>query len=307
MVSGPSDKLVCTSCAINRSDFKTLLRWGRMRSGPWVVALLVPAVAACGRLHFDDLESPADAVIEDAAIDAAIDATAYRASAVSFVRGEGDYLWTGFLANTVNSNKGTYSIWLRFRGGDGQTQLLSVAQVVAIGGVLRESSNRFRFLMQNCAGIPLLDMQSTNAYTAASGWVHVLASWDLANDKADLYVDDVEDRAASPGILDGNICYASVKWGIGGLVNGQLEADVAELYAALGTYIDLSQTANRRKFITEQKRPADLGPGCTTPTGAAPTGCFVGDTAAWFTNKGDAGGMNVEGNGLLAAPTSPSD
>jgi hypothetical protein len=161
--------------------------------------------------------------------------------------------------------------------------------------------------MQNCAGVPLLDMRSVGTYTAATDWVHVLASWDLANDKADLYIDDVDDRAASPTTLNGNICYASVKWGIGGLVGGELEADVAELYAALGTYMDLSQTANRRKFIDEQKRPVDLGAGCTTPTGSAPTGCFVGDASSWFTNKGAGGGMTVEGNGLPVAPTSPSD
>lgn len=277
-----------------------------MRSGAWVVALL-PTLCACGRLGFDALAQPDSAVDDDAAIDAPADAPTYRANAVSFVRTEGDYLWTSFLANTVSSNKGTFSIWLHFRGGDAQQQLLAVAQVVGIGGVLRESSNRFRFFMQNCAAVPLLDMQSVGTYTSLSGWVHVLASWDLGNNKANLYINDVDDRAANPGILDGAICYASIKWGIGGLVDGQLEADVADLYAALGTYIDLSQTANRRKFIDEQKRPVFLGPGCVAPTGAAPTGCFVGDTAAWFTNQGAGGGMIVQGNGLATAPSGPSD
>jgi hypothetical protein len=275
----------------------------------WVALPL--ALGACGRFGFDALSGP-DAAVEsdadeDAAIDAPPDAPGYRANAVSFVRGEGDYMWTSFLTNTTNSNKGTYSIWLHFRGGDGQAQYLSVAQVVGVGGVLREANNKFRFFMQNCAGVPLFDMQSASTYTAAAGWIHVLASWDLGNGKADLYINDVDDRASNPGILNGNICYASLKWGIGGLVDGELEADVAELYAALGTYIDLSQTANRRMFIDEQKQPVDLGPGCIAPTGTAPTGCFVGDTAAWFTNKGEGGGMTVQGNGLATAANSPSD
>ena len=272
------------------------------------MVVLLPLIA-CGRLRFDALtESEPDALVEaDAAIDASPDAPEYQANAVRFEKSDGDYIWTSFLANTVASNKGTYSIWLRFHATDGQAQYLSVAQVIGVGGVLREANNRFRFFMQNCAGVPLFDMQSASAYTVSSGWIHVLASWDLGAGRADLYINDADDRAPNPGILNGPICYASLKWGIGGLNNGELDADVAELYAALGTYIDLTVVANRRKFSDATGRPVDLGTNCTTPTGSRPTGCFTGAPAVWNTNKGEGAGFNLQGNGLEAAPTSPSD
>jgi hypothetical protein len=173
--------------------------------------------------------------------------------------------------------------------------------------VLREANNRFRFLMQNCGALSLLDMESASAYTVASGWIHVLASWDLGAGRADLYINDVDDRAPNPGILNGNICYASLKWGIGGLNNGQLDADVADLYAALGTYTDLTIVANRRKFSDAAGRPVDLGTECTGPTGAKPTGCFIGAAAGWNTNKGEGAGFTLAGDGLDPSPTSPSD
>jgi hypothetical protein len=279
--------------------------------GARIRAVVLLPLIACGRVSFDPISTTQDdpdaAIDIDAAIDAPTDAPGFRATAVRFTKIEGDYIWAGSLANTTNTNKGTYSIWLKFHAGDGQQELLSVAQVVGIGGVLREATNKFHFIMQNCAAFPLLDMQSVGAYTISSGWVHLLASWDLGAGRADLYVNDVNDRAASPSILNGNICYASLKWGIGGLIDGQLDADVAELYAALGTYLDLSVVANRRKFSNAAGRPIDLGTDCTGPTGARPTGCFVGAPAMWNTNKGEGAGFNLQGNGLAMSPDSPND
>ena len=265
-------------------------------------------LGACGRIGFDT-QSASDAPIVsgDAPGDASPDGPGYRATAVRFETAGNDYIWTGFLANTTNSAQGTYSVWLHFNGGDDQLQFLSVAQVVGIGGVLRAANNHFQLVLPNCAAITVLDMQTENAYTSTSGWVHLLASWDLAAGRADLYVNDVADRAANPGMLPGNVCYASLKWGIGGLVTGALDADVADLYASLGTYVDLDVEANRRLFRDAAGKPVDLGADCSGPTGAAPTGCFVGDFESWNTNKGTGAGFVLEGDGLVVAPTSPSD
>ncbi len=269
-----------------------------------IVATMV--LGACGRMGFDELPAPPDtaSVVES---DAAPDALTYRATAVSFESAAGDYLWTGSLANTTNAPRGTYSAWFHFTGRDNQQQLVSVAQVIFIGGVIREASNRIHFLLPDCTGITVLDMQTTGAYTTTSGWVHVLASWDLPAGRAQIYINDVADRAANPFMLSGNVCYASLKWGIGGLIGGALDADVADFYASLGTSLDLDIEANRRKFIDAAGKPVDLGTNCNTPTGITPTGCFVGDAETWATNKGLGAGMNVDGDGLALAPTSPSD
>jgi hypothetical protein len=262
--------------------------------------------AACGRLGFDPLATrdASDAPIPDAEIDGA---PGYRATAVRFETAGGDYMWAGSLSNTTNSGRGTYSLWLHLNGGDDMLQMLGAAQVVGVGGVVRGANNRLQFIMQNCAAVVLLSMETSESYTASSGWVHLLASWDLGAGRAQIYVNDVADRNASPIVINGAICYASWRWGIGGLASGQLDADVADLYSSLGTSLDLDVEANRRKFRDAEGKPVDLGPNCNNPTGTTPTGCFVGDVATWHMNKGIGEGFNLEGDGLVVAPTSPSD
>jgi hypothetical protein len=117
----------------------------------------------------------------------------------------------------------------------------------------------------------------------------------------------VSDRAANPIIILGPICYDTVRWGIAGWVAGGLDADVADFYTSLGTYIDLSVEANRRLFRDAAGKPVPLGTACTTPTGAAASTCFTGDPASWNMNPGSAAGFNLEGDGLAPAPNSPSD
>jgi hypothetical protein len=274
-----------------------------------LVVGLVCAAVGCGRLGFDEGADPAGPDPEGATFtpDPGSHPGPYRANAVRFAPGGNDFLWRGVLENTINSPRGTYSAWFHFNGGDNQLQLLSVAQVVGVGGVMRTANNKFHFLLQNCAGVPLLDMQSESEVTSLSGWVHVLASWDVVAGKADLYINDVADRAATALMVPGNICYASLKWGIGGLSAGQLDADVADLYAVLGTYIDLDVEANRRLFSDADGKPMEVGADCDRPTGASSTGCFIGDAATWPANKGTAGGFLLGGDGLTAAPSSPSD
>jgi hypothetical protein len=271
------------------------------------MALIACMAAACGRLSFDVEEGIAVGPDAPVMSDAALDGAGYRATAVRFEPSTNDFMWTSSLADTTNSTRGTFSAWFRFNGGDGEQQLIAVAQVVGIGGVVRTASNRFHFTMQNCVGLPMLDMQSRGTYTTASGWVHVLASWDVSAGRADLYVDDLPDRAATMTMISGAICYDSIKWGIGGLVDGRLDADVADLYAALGTYIDFSVEANRRLFRDADGKPVDLGWTCKRPTGSPASGCFVGDAETWNVNQGEATGFTLEGNGLAPAPTSPSD
>jgi hypothetical protein len=269
-------------------------------------ALLV--LVGCGRVAFDPhVDAPPVADTAQVSVDVADDAARYHATAVRFATAANDFMYAGSLANTVDGPRGTYSVWLRFHAGDGKLQMLSVAQVVGIGGVVRTASNQFELLMQNCLGVPVVDMRSAGTYTAMSGWVHLLASWDVTMNRAQLYIGDTSDEQANPGIVAGNICYASLRWGIGGLAAGQLDADVAELYANLTTSLDLSVDANRRAFSDTDGKPVDLGPQCSTPTGHAPTGCFTGDLATWSTNQGTGSGFAMGGPALTTAPTSPSD
>ena len=268
----------------------------------------VACLLIAGCIGFDATSPVLDAHDAPPTPDASVDAPrGYRAVAVRFETAANDYLWTGDLTDTTRSPRGTYSAWLRFHAGDGAQQMLTVAQLGGIGGVVRTSANRFRFLLLSCTGATLLDMETEATYTTAAGWIHVLASWDVSLGRAQLYINGVADRALGATVNGGNICYDSVRWGIGGVSSSQLDADVADLYAALGTSIDLDALTNRLRFRTAAGDPVDLGTTCQGPTGVTPTGCFVGDVATWRANRGTGQGFTLEGNGLSLAPTSPSD
>jgi len=230
----------------------------------------------------------------------------YHATAVRFETAGNDYIWTGTLSDAPSSGRGTYSAWFHFNAGDNAKQLLSVASIFAAGGIYRTSDGHIRFWLPDCGGVPQLDMQTAKTYDSRSGWIHVFAAWDLDARRADLYVNDMSDLATGATLGTGVVCYGAPRWGIGGLTSGQLDADVADLYANLGTYLDGTNDAIRARF-SEAGKPVDLGSNCTGPTGAEPSGCFVGAQGTWNINKGNAGGFTLAGNGLTVASSSPSD
>src|SRR3546814_17811034 len=81
--------------------------------------------------------------------------------------------------------------------------------------------------------------------------------------------------------------------------------DGADLWLDPGTYIDLSVTANRRKFVgSGAATSVDLGADGSTPTGTAPLVFLSGATADWHTNKGAGGGF-TENGALTDAATDP--
>lgn len=273
---------------------------------PLLALFLLTGCSAMLGMHDPELASDAErADVADGAVTGSDAPAGYHATAVRF---DGNsYLTANMLANTAGSPRGTLSMWLHFNGGDAAQQSLVIAQVIGTGGVTRTASDHIVVTLRSCNSPTLLDMTTAGAYVSTSGWIHLLASWDVSAGKAQLYVNDVADLAASPTVASGDICYSAFRWGIGGLTSGQLQADVADLYAALGTYIDLDVTANRRMFRSADGKPVDLGTGCTAPTGSLPTGCFTGNVLGWNANKGNGGGFTVAGDALTTAPTSPSD
>lgn len=90
------------------------------------------------------------------------------------------------------------------------------------------------------------------------------------------------------------------------------QVDLADLWWGCSQYIDLSITANRRKFITAGLKPVDLGADGSTPTGTKPTfflhlapAALASTFAADKTGNGN--NFSIIGTGLTIAPTSPSD
>lgn len=101
-----------------------------------------------------------------------------------------------------------------------------------------------------------------------------------------------------PFVVGSNLLNFGVDWSYIG--------DMADLWVAPGVFIDFSVEANRRKFITADGKPVDLGPNCSAPTGTAPAVCFSGDVSSFGTNKGTGGAFTTSGT-LTNAATSPSN
>ena len=284
--------------------------WNRLHR---VSALAVLALTGCTAIF--GMQSPERATA-DGAVDAATPTDAqltdsgplgYHATAVRFDLAGGDYLTTGAFAGSTASAQGTFSVWLHFNGSDGTAQTITTGQFVVSGGVVRNANNKIQLVFASCNGALLLNVESAHTYTAASGWIHVLAAWDLTATKVQLYINGVPDLASGGTIANGSICYTVPKWGIGGLSSATLDADVADWYASFGTAVDLDVVANRAHFRSATGKPVDLAADCSAPTGATPIGCLTGPLARWPQNKGTGGGFAMHGSPLAAAPTSPSD
>lgn len=170
-------------------------------------------------------------------------------------------------------------------------------------------TNEISYSFRNAAGTINLAFRSDEFVIYGDGWVHVLASWNSVNDTATVYLNDENVGAtitAGTG-TDDNIDYTppSADWAIGTgfaapvqLFHGAL----AHLWFDPTQELDLSVESNRRKFITVDRQPVDLGADGSTPTGAAPAIYLNGDGDDFFTNLGAGGGFTPDAGTSLAVP-----
>lgn len=80
-----------------------------------------------------------------------------------------------------------------------------------------------------------------------------------------------------------------------GTQKSEVNAEVAEMYMH-DVDLDITQEANRRKFITSAGRPVDLGVDGSTPTGSQPLIYLKNDYTTIGTNSGSAGNFTVINN-----------
>lgn len=222
--------------------------------------------------------------------------------------GTNDYLTRGGdLTGNADGKAGIVSVWLNFQGGDGSFQRIFASEFSGVRFLVdRTDTNKFRVFGANAAGTTILNLQSTTSITTTSGWVHILASWNLATTTAQLYLNDVNDANVVTATND-TIDYTQANWSAGGNGDGtfKLNAFIADAYLNLATSLDLSNASNRSKFILG-RRPVFLGVDGSLPTGAQPIVFLSGNVASPFaTNKGSGGGFTTNGT-LTDASSSPS-
>lgn len=168
--------------------------------------------------------------------------------------------------------------------------------------VLGNASNNFAVYFANGSlAIACTNGSNSLQFGGAAGlgsgtWRSVLGSWDTnfasGARLSHLYIDDVSSKTitADNGAAF-NVDYTDTNWSCGARVGGTnpLTACMANIYFAPGQYLDLSITANRRKFITAANKPVGLGDYGGTPTGTAPAVFFGNSAERFFVNKGTGG------------------
>lgn len=165
----------------------------------------------------------------------------------------------------ANGKQGTISVWFRLDGADGS--LIYFLARAATEFVVRRNAANTIAIQGGSGGGTRVHIATVATFTAGATWYHLLASWDVATAGArHLYISDVSDNNVIT-FSDGSIPYEG-DYGIGGTTAGAnlFNGCMAELFFHT-SYIDLSVTANRRKFITSQGKPADMGKNGTRPFG----------------------------------------
>lgn len=184
--------------------------------------------------------------------------------------GANDWLDTNAdLIGLSDGKEGIFSAWVRLDGQD-DTLFRLIFNNINRFRVNRLTTNKFQVAGSNAAAATILDFSTVETYEISSTWLHLLTSWDLANDASHFYVNDVADHAKTTRTND-DIDYTGANWAIGANTSGTANFDgaMAEVYFA-AEFLDFSVEANRRKFIDASGDPVYLGATGQLPTGTAP-------------------------------------
>jgi len=221
-------------------------RWARLRRWTFTVALTLlfasPLNSQQGYIPF---------------------ATEFDGSADYYLRG-------GELTGVSDGKKGLLSFWVRFDGNEG-AQSSILRSTSSRLNVHRRTDNTLRFVLTNTAAGTIWLWDTTTTYPNSTSWIHILASWDLGNSFDEVFINDVAESSATT-FLNEIIDYTDTDIAIGARPDGltQLNGAISELYFNTAETLDITVVANRRKFITADFKPVDLGPSGYKPTGTAP-------------------------------------
>lgn len=238
----------------------------------------------------------------------------YAADAVTF-DGTNDYALRGAdLTGNANAKVGTVSFWLDINVFAGNARIYETT-----GGAFTVQTNtggtsgkNIIVLGKDTGATNRILMLSDNVNLDDGAWHHILMSWDVANAKGHVYVDDVDDLLAGPTISDAAIDYTQADHALGSDTGGggKLNGDLFDLYMNFAEYVDITIASNRRKFISASGKPVDLGSDFSNPTGTSPINGFhidTGEAADNFANNRGTGGNFTVTGALTTAASSPTD
>ena len=182
-----------------------------------------------------------------------------------------------------------FSLWVEFDSSKDDVYQALYGQANGYYGFVRLADNKIRFVGYTAAGQVIIQLVSATAYPSAAGPIHILISFNLASSQYYMYINDVDDLDPTNALhvtLTGNVDWTRGSHRIG---NESFYGNMGQLYFHNKTFLDMSVTSNRRKFITATGTPVNLGSNGSTPTGSVPIRFHDGAFGSWAGNDGDGG------------------
>ena len=220
---------------------------------------------------------------EEAAVP--VEAADFQARGVYF-DGASHYASTSGTVATAGSS-GLASFWLRSDDNAWNATVgrrifqLRVGSVTVIEAITA-SSGRITFRLNNDTAADMVAFfaaQPGNGQFGIGAWYHVLIGWTATG--AVIFVNNMQVATMTFASLD-MAGQTITHIGVGAESSGNLPwlGDLAHLYINLTETLDLTDPANRARFIKDGA-PVDLGANGELPTGSAPAFYYDGDPPAW--------------------------
>lgn len=201
--------------------------------------------------------------------------------------------------------RGMMSLWFK-NDAASWTQLTELVQMRVSGDIkldLKTTGIGLQFTVQLSDGSsvsPPFRAGTNNTNMVVGQWYHVLIAWNSTN--VTIYVNDVQSVVTATGLdaFTGNLNQQGV--GSASSTGSKWTGDLAHVWISTTQTLDITQSANRQKFVIAGA-PQDLGANGELVTGTAPEFYFDGEGAGW-NNLGTAGAFNITGE-LTASDSVP--
>lgn len=225
--------------------------------------------------------------------------------------GANDYIDYGDVSASLTDSKlVTISMWVKLPAWpalDGRIINFDASNNTRFGlFYFAATSGRFSFQGRQPAGGASTLVVNVDDLPINS-WFHFLVSIDMASG-VQAYVNDAAANLTVTTRTDAVLDFTCNHTSIGRFIAAQanlFDGYISELWMDIGTALDISVQANRRKFISAAGKPVDLGADGSTPTGSQPEFFHSGAVASWHTNKGTVSGGTETGE-ITEAADSPN-
>ena len=204
------------------------------------------------------------------------------------------------LTGVIDGSLGLLSYWVKPR-------VIKTHRILdAVGAGVRVSvdsgaSNTPSIGLENTSGSDLV-IAFADGPIPIDKWAHVLMSWDVTTADSELFhmvINDVVQATAPSTLTAGTIDYTHADWTLGSGITAppvnQLDGCLSEFYFNTAEYLDVRDVVERRKFISAQGEPVDLGATGDTPTGTAPAIYLPNAFGTFGTNAGTGGDFTDQG------------